>query len=44
MRKILDWFHGWAITLDIKFRHPELYQHLTRAYDPDAYVEADRPE
>ena len=38
MNKVIEWFTSWYHTLEIKFRHPELYRYLCDYTDnPSTY-------
>ena len=42
-KRFLRWLSGWTTTLDIWLHDKELWEHLTRPFDPDDYTDAERP-
>jgi hypothetical protein len=38
-----DWLSGWATTLHIMIFERETYRALKEPFNPDDYVEVDRP-
>jgi hypothetical protein len=37
--RIRAWFCGWYLTLQIKYREPELYRYLQEPIDPEDFEE-----
>lgn len=44
LRRLIDWVHGWLITLEIRFRTPELYRQLRSRPGDDDPIEVGPPE
>lgn len=44
LRNLRDWVHGWLVTLEIRFRTPELYRQLCSPMGDDDFIEVGPPE